>query len=107
MPLHRRKPDLIKALLKEAVAAGAFGFRTTNILQHIGYQGRPLACRLASESELKAYCNALRELGKGAIEIALTRTPAVMAEVLPEVKSWKTEALHEPVALTMPAHAAA
>jgi N-acyl-D-amino-acid deacylase len=29
---------LIKALLKEAVAAGAFGFRTTNILQHIGYQ---------------------------------------------------------------------
>jgi N-acyl-D-amino-acid deacylase len=71
---------LIKALLKEAVAAGAFGFSTTNILQHIGYQGRPLACHLASERELKAYCNALRELGKGAIEIALTRTPAVMAE---------------------------
>jgi N-acyl-D-aspartate/D-glutamate deacylase len=47
---------LVKALLKEAVAAGAFGFSTTNILQHIGYQGRPLACRLASESELKAYC---------------------------------------------------
>ncbi len=27
--------------------------------------------------------------------------------VLPEVKSWKTEPLHEPAALTMPAHAAA
>jgi len=70
----------IKSLLKEAVAAGAFGFSTTNIMQHIGYQGRPLACRLASNSELKAYCNALRELGKGAIEIALTRTPAVMSD---------------------------
>jgi N-acyl-D-amino-acid deacylase len=70
----------IKSLLKEAVAAGAFGFSTTNIMQHIGYQGRPLACRLASNDELKAYCNALRELGKGAIEIALTRTPAVMSD---------------------------
>jgi N-acyl-D-amino-acid deacylase len=70
----------IKLLLKEAVAAGAFGFSTTNIMQHIGYQGRPLACRLASNDELKAYCNALKELGKGAIEIALTRTPAVMSD---------------------------
>ena len=70
----------IKSLLKEAVAAGAFGFSTTNIMQHIGYQGRPLACRLASNDELKAYCNALRELEKGAIEIALTRTPAVMSD---------------------------
>jgi N-acyl-D-aspartate/D-glutamate deacylase len=74
----REETVRIKALLKEAVAAGAFGFSTTNILQHIGYQGRPLACRLASNDELKAYCNALRELGKGAIEIALTRTPSVM-----------------------------
>lgn len=70
----------IKSLLKEAVGAGAFGFSTTNIMQHIGYRGRPLACRLASRDELTAYCNALRELGRGAIEIALTRTPAVMAE---------------------------
>jgi N-acyl-D-amino-acid deacylase len=70
----------IKLLLKEAVAFGAFGFSTTNIMQHIGYKGRPLACRLASNDELKAYCNALKELGKGAIEIALTRTPAVMSD---------------------------
>jgi N-acyl-D-amino-acid deacylase len=75
-----KETSQIKALLKEAVSAGAFGFSTTNIMQHIGYQGRPLACRLASEDELKAYCNALRELGKGAIEIALTRTPAVMTD---------------------------
>src|SRR6185437_6222491 len=35
----------VKATLKEAIAAGAFGFTTTIGPQHIGYQGRPLACR--------------------------------------------------------------
>ena len=63
----------IKALLKEAVAAGAVGFSLTRVRQHIGYQGRPLACRLADREELKAYANALRELGKGTIEIALNQ----------------------------------
>ena len=68
----------IAALLGEAVDAGAFGFSTTILNQHVGFQGRPLACRNASHEELKAYANALRERGKGAIEIALTRKVAVM-----------------------------
>src|SRR5271163_2590055 len=38
----------IAGLLKEAVATGAVGFSTTRLAQHIGYQGRSLACRLAS-----------------------------------------------------------
>jgi len=70
----------IKALIKEAVAAGAFGFTTTNVAQHIGYKGRPIACRNASRDELKAYCNALKELGKGSIELALTNDAAVVDE---------------------------
>jgi len=45
----------IKALVGEAVAAGAFGWSTTVLNQHIGYQARPLACRNASPDELKAY----------------------------------------------------
>jgi N-acyl-D-aspartate/D-glutamate deacylase len=68
----------IKQLLGEAVDAGAFGFSTTILNQHMGFQGRPLACRNASRDELKAYANALKERGKGAIEIALTRKIAVM-----------------------------
>jgi N-acyl-D-aspartate/D-glutamate deacylase len=68
----------IKTLLGEAIDAGAFGFSTTILNQHVGYQGRPLACRNASRDELKAYANALKERGKGAIEIALTRKIAVM-----------------------------
>jgi N-acyl-D-aspartate/D-glutamate deacylase len=70
----------IKALLKEAVAAGAFGFTTSAVPQHIGYKGRPLACRNASREEFRAYANALRELGRGAIELALTKSVAVMTD---------------------------
>ncbi|MFP6681621.1 MAG: amidohydrolase family protein, partial [Gammaproteobacteria bacterium] len=62
----------IAGLLNEAMNAGAFGFTTTNAGQHVGFQGRPLACRLADENELRAYCNVLRDLGRGTIEIALT-----------------------------------
>lgn len=70
----------IKALIKEAVTAGALGFTTTAIPQHIGYKGRPLACRQASRDELKAYSNALKELGKGSIELALTSTVCELSE---------------------------
>jgi len=70
----------IKNLLSEAMAAGAFGFSSTLLNQHMGYGGRPLACRNASREELRAYCNALRESGKGAIEIAMTKQIGVLDE---------------------------
>jgi N-acyl-D-amino-acid deacylase len=70
----------IKSLLGEAMQAGAFGFSSTLLNQHLGYQGRPLACRNASREELKAYCNVLREQGKGSIEIAMTRQIGVMED---------------------------
>ena len=68
----------IGSLLGKAIDAGAFGFSSTLLNQHMGYQGRALACRNASREELKAYCNALKERGKGAIEIAMTRQIGVM-----------------------------
>jgi N-acyl-D-aspartate/D-glutamate deacylase len=68
----------IKTLLGEAIDAGAYGWSSTLLNQHMGYGGRPLACRNASREELKAYCNALRERGKGAIEIAMTKQIGVM-----------------------------
>src|SRR2546421_9669822 len=70
----------IKKLLGQAMDAGAFGFSSTLLNQHLGYQGRPLACRNASREEMRAYCNALRERGKGAIEIAMTKQIGVMDE---------------------------
>ena len=70
----------IAALIGQAVEAGAVGFSTTMLPQHIGYQGRPLACRLASRDELKAYANALKKVGRGSIEMALTRRPGAVSE---------------------------
>jgi N-acyl-D-aspartate/D-glutamate deacylase len=70
----------IAALLREAFAAGAMGLSTTNGPQHIGYQGRPLACRLSSREELTAYCNVLRDMGRGVIELALNDAPSYVSE---------------------------
>ena len=70
----------IKRLIRQAVDAGAFGWSTTVLNQHVGYEARPLACRNASRAELKAYGNALKEAGKGAIEIALTQTVGVLSD---------------------------
>jgi len=70
----------IAALLGEAMDAGAFGFSSTVLNQHLGFQGRPLACRNADRNELKAYSNILRDRKKGAIEIALTRQIAVLED---------------------------
>ncbi len=65
---------VMQRLFREAMRAGAFGFTSTILNNHIGYQGRPLACRNASRAELSALCQVLREEGRGAIELALTGT---------------------------------
>lgn len=70
----------IQTLLGQAMDAGAFGFSSTILNQHLGFQGRPLACRNASRDELKAYANVLKVRGKGAIEVALTRQIGVLEE---------------------------
>jgi N-acyl-D-amino-acid deacylase len=72
--------EKIAALLGEAMDAGAFGFSSTILNQHMGFGGKPLACRNASRDELKAYANVLRDRRKGAIEIALTRQIGVLEQ---------------------------
>jgi N-acyl-D-aspartate/D-glutamate deacylase len=70
----------IAGLLDEAMSVGALGFSTTTLKQHIGFKGQPLACRLASKDELKAYANVLKKQGKGSIEVALTKKIAVVQD---------------------------
>ncbi len=89
--------EKIKALLGEAIDAGAFGFSSTLLNQHMGYGGRPLACRNASRDELKAYCNALRERGKGSIEYAMTRQIAVLEDPEVELLAFMLEESRRPV----------
>ncbi len=68
-----KETEKISALLREAIGAGALGISHTTGIQHVGYKGRPLACRLADRAELGAYARVLRDLGKGVIEITLTQ----------------------------------
>ena len=70
----------IAKLIGEAVDCGALGFSSTTLNQHMGFEGKPLACRNASREEMKAYANQLKKRGKGAIEIALTRQVGVLEE---------------------------
>ena len=70
--------ERIASLLGEAMDAGAFGFSSTVLNQHMGYGGRPLACRNASHAEYQAYGKVLKDKGKGAVEIALTRQIGVL-----------------------------
>ena len=70
----------IRELLRGALAAGAFGFSLTVMPQHVGYKANPLACRLASHDELRSYAGAMREFGRGVIEIALTRQPSGVSD---------------------------
>ncbi|HKX37311.1 MAG TPA: amidohydrolase family protein [Burkholderiales bacterium] len=89
----------IKSLIGEAIDAGAFGWSSTLLNQHMGYAGRPLACRNANREELKAYCNALRERGKGAIEFAMTRQIAVLEQGELELLDFMLEESGRPVTL--------
>ena len=68
-PMTRSPP--CGACLREAMEAGAFGFTTTTSRNHVGYQGRPLACRNASREELTGVVRGLADVGRGAIEIIL------------------------------------
>ena len=63
--------ETMHRLMKEAMEQGAFGFSTSIMFRHIGYQGRPLACRNAGKEELIGLCQALRDVGRGAIQIVL------------------------------------
>src|SRR5688500_4758942 len=87
----------ISSLLGEAVDAGAFGFSSTLLNQHLGFQGRPLACRLASRDELKAYCNVLRERKKGTIEFAMTRPIGVMEDSELELLDFMLDESRRPI----------
>ena len=63
--------ERIAGLLRQSMQAGALGFSTTLGTQHVGFKGRPLSCRLASQDELRTYAHVLRDLGTGAIEVNL------------------------------------
>src|SRR5215467_7345185 len=55
----------MRAIVREAVAAGAIGFATSKSPTHVGYAGKPVPSRVAELDEIRTIAGALGELGRG------------------------------------------
>ena len=69
-PASRDELTTMRALVKEAVQAGAIGFSTSRTVNHVTADDRPVASRAASWDEVRALVNAVGETGRGVFEIA-------------------------------------
>ncbi|MCU1367965.1 MAG: Amidohydrolase 3 [Ilumatobacteraceae bacterium] len=58
----------MKAIVAEAIEAGAIGFSTSRSASHLGAYGKPVPSRAAALSEIWALAGALGDAGKGTIE---------------------------------------
>jgi N-acyl-D-amino-acid deacylase len=61
----------MKAVVAEAIAAGAVGFATSKSATHVGYSGRPVPSRAAEIAEIAAIAGALGEAGTGVIQATM------------------------------------
>src|SRR5581483_5454869 len=59
----------MRAIVLDAMKAGAVGFSTTTAGQHNGENGIPMPSRLADDAEMQALCGSLREVGRGVLMI--------------------------------------
>ena len=62
--------ETMKAIVKEALSAGALGFSTSRTIAHLAIDGEPVPGTFAAEDELFGIGSALGELGTGVFELA-------------------------------------
>jgi N-acyl-D-aspartate/D-glutamate deacylase len=67
----------MKAIVREALDAGAVGFSTSTLEQHNGENGIPMPSRLADEHELLELTGALGEAGKGVFMLTKGMTTTI------------------------------
>lgn len=60
---------VMRSVVHEAMVAGAMGFATSRALGHIGAFGKPVPSRLADPEEINEIAMALKDVGRGLIEI--------------------------------------
>ena len=70
----------MRAMVKEAMEAGAIGFATSTSINHNGDGGVPMPSRLAEDDEMRALVGVLGELGRGIFQ--LTVGPGMSVERL-------------------------
>jgi N-acyl-D-amino-acid deacylase len=61
----------MRAIVAEAIEAGAVGFATSKSTTHVGYQGRPVPSRAAELDEIIAITGALGDAGRGIIQATM------------------------------------
>jgi N-acyl-D-amino-acid deacylase len=61
----------MRALVAEAIDAGALGFATSKSATHVGYAGKPVPSRAAGVDEITAIAGALGDAGRGVIQATL------------------------------------
>jgi hypothetical protein len=63
----------MRALVREAIDAGAIGFATSKASTHIGYAGKPVPSRAAQFAEIEALAGALGDAGRGIVQATVGR----------------------------------
>jgi N-acyl-D-aspartate/D-glutamate deacylase len=78
----------MRALVREAMAAGAIGFASSFSPNHSGYAGRPMPSTIASEAELRALVGVLGEAGRGVFVMATgaRATPDLMESMAADTR---------------------
>jgi len=61
----------MRAIVAEAMEAGAVGFATSKSPTHVGYEGRPVPSRSADIDEIMAIAGALGDAGRGVIQATM------------------------------------
>ena len=61
----------MRAIVAEAIEAGALGFATSKSTTHVGYEGRPVPSRAANLAEIQAIAGALGDAGQGVIQATM------------------------------------
>ncbi len=72
-PGNDEEIDRMKQIYRQSLRDGGFGLSMTFFDGHIGYEGRPVACRLTDRRELGALCEVMREEGLGTTEITFNQ----------------------------------
>jgi N-acyl-D-amino-acid deacylase len=70
-PATEAEVDTMRAVLREALEAGAIGFSTSRQPAHQGAYGRPVPSRFAEVDEVYALASVLGEVGRGVIQVSI------------------------------------